>query len=81
MNGSETYYTDDSINADFNENFENWEHFIKASGKNLKYYLVDKESNFEFFNDNKELGVLDTTKNDASKENSDENQSKKYRNE
>ncbi|WP_237672686.1 HAMP domain-containing sensor histidine kinase [Clostridioides difficile] len=74
--GSETYYTDDSINADFNENFENWEHFIKASGKNLKYYLVDKESNFEFFNDNKELGVLDTTKNDASKENSDENQSK-----
>ncbi|HBH1146291.1 TPA: sensor histidine kinase, partial [Clostridioides difficile] len=39
--GSETYYTDDSINADFNQNFENWESFIKESGKNLKYYLVD----------------------------------------
>ncbi|HBG7954808.1 TPA: sensor histidine kinase, partial [Clostridioides difficile] len=74
--GSETYYTDDSINADFNQNFENWESFIKESGKNLKYYLVDKESNFEFFNDNKELGALDTTKNYASKEDSDENKSK-----
>ncbi|WP_227857979.1 MULTISPECIES: sensor histidine kinase [unclassified Clostridioides] len=71
--GSEVYYTDDSINADFNENFESWESFIKESGKNLKYYLVDKGSNFEFFNDNKELGALDTTKNDASKENSDGN--------
>ncbi|WP_343089580.1 sensor histidine kinase, partial [Clostridioides difficile] len=48
----------------------------KESGKNLKYYLVDKESNFEFFNDNKELGALDTTKNYASKEDSDENKSK-----
>ncbi|EGT2198994.1 sensor histidine kinase [Clostridioides difficile] len=74
--GSETYYTDDSINADFNENFESWESFIKESRKNLKYYLVDKESKFEFFNDNKELGALDTTKNDVSKEDSDENQSK-----
>lgn len=71
--GLEIYYIDDSINVDFNENFENWEYFIKVLGKNLKYYLVDKESNFEFFNDNKELGVFDIIKNDVLKENFDEN--------
>lgn len=74
--GSESYYTDDSINADFNENFESWESFINDSGKNLKYYLVDKEKNFELFNEDKELRALDTTKNDSSGENSDENQTK-----
>lgn len=74
--GSESYYTDDSINADFNENFESWESFINNSGKNLKYYLVDKEKNFELFNEDKELRALDTTKNDSSGENSDENQTK-----
>ncbi|MER0283662.1 sensor histidine kinase [Clostridioides difficile] len=74
--GSESYYTDDSINADFNENFESWESFINNSGKNLKYYLVDKEKNFELFNEDKELRALDTTKNDSSGENSDESQTK-----
>lgn len=74
--GSESYYTDDSINADFNENFESWESFINNSGKNLKYYLIDKEKNFELFNEDKELRALDTTKNDSSGENSDENQTK-----
>ncbi|MGS5515045.1 sensor histidine kinase [Clostridioides difficile] len=74
--GSESYYTDDSINADFNENFEGWESFINNSGKNLKYYLVDKEKNFELFNEDKELRALDTTKNDSSGENSDESQTK-----
>ncbi|NMS90972.1 sensor histidine kinase [Clostridioides difficile] len=74
--GSESYYTDDRINADFNENFEGWESFINDSGKNLKYYLVDKEKNFELFNEDKELRALDTTKNDSSGENSDENQTK-----
>ncbi|WP_227847428.1 sensor histidine kinase [Clostridioides sp. ZZV15-6598] len=72
--GSETYYTDDSINADFNEKFDEWESFINNSSKNLKYYLVDKENNFELFNENKELKALDTTKNDVSKEESDKNQ-------
>ncbi|MGO0882033.1 sensor histidine kinase [Clostridioides difficile] len=72
--GSETYYTDDSINADFNEKFDEWESFINSSSKNLKYYLVDKENNFELFNENKELKALDTTKNDVSKEESDKNQ-------
>ncbi|MDB0438269.1 sensor histidine kinase [Clostridioides difficile] len=72
--GSETYYTDDSINADFNEKFDEWESFINSSSKNLKYYLVDKENNFELFNENKELKSLDTTKNDISKEESDKNQ-------
>ncbi|MCC0691079.1 sensor histidine kinase [Clostridioides sp. ZZV14-6387] len=74
--GSESYYTDDSINADFNENFESWESFINNSGKNLKYYLLDKEKNFELFNEDKELRALDTTKNDSSGENSDESQTK-----
>ncbi|MFL8709892.1 histidine kinase dimerization/phospho-acceptor domain-containing protein [Clostridioides sp. GD02377] len=74
--GSESYYTDESINADFNENFESWESFINNSGKNLKYYLVDKEKNFELFNEDKELRALDTTKNDSPGENSDENQTK-----
>lgn len=74
--GSESYYTDDSINADFNENFESWESFINDSGKNLKYYLIDKENNFELFNEDKELRVLDTTKNDSPGENSDKNQTK-----
>ncbi|MFL8674480.1 sensor histidine kinase [Clostridioides sp. GD02404] len=74
--GSESYYTDDSINADFNENFESWESFINNSGKNLKYYLIDKEKNFELFNEDKELRALDTTKNDSSGENSDESQEK-----
>lgn len=74
--GSESYYTDDSINADFNENFESWESFINNSGKNLKYYLIDKEKNFELFNEDKELRALDTTKNDSSGENSDESQTK-----
>lgn len=72
--GSETYYTDDSINADFNEKFDEWESFINSSSKNLKYYLVDKENNFELFNENKELKALDTTKNDVSKEESDKTQ-------
>ncbi|WP_227866945.1 sensor histidine kinase [Clostridioides sp. ZZV13-5731] len=72
--GSENYYSDDSINADFNENFDEWESFINNSSKNLKYYLVDKENNFELFNENKELKALDTTKNDVSKEESDKNQ-------
>ncbi|WP_227867758.1 sensor histidine kinase [Clostridioides sp. ZZV15-6388] len=72
--GSDTYYSDDSINADFNENFDEWESFINNSSKNLKYYLVDKENNFELFNENKELKALDTTKNDVSKEESDKNQ-------
>ncbi|NJI79789.1 sensor histidine kinase [Clostridioides difficile] len=74
--GSESYYTDESINADFNENFESWESFINNSGKNLKYYLIDKEKNFELFNEDKELRALDTTKNDSSGENSDESQAK-----
>lgn len=73
---SESYYTDESINADFNENFESWESFINNSGKNLKYYLIDKEKNFELFNEDKELRALDTTKNDSSGENSDESQAK-----
>ncbi|WP_227835790.1 sensor histidine kinase [Clostridioides sp. ES-S-0001-02] len=72
--GSETYYTDESINADFNEKFDEWESFIDNSSKNLKYYLVDKENNFELFNENKELKALDTTKNDTSKEESDKKQ-------
>ncbi|MCC0695428.1 sensor histidine kinase [Clostridioides sp. ES-S-0190-01] len=72
--GSETYYTDESINADFNEKFDEWESFINNSSKNLKYYLVDKENNFELFNENKELKALDTTKNDTSKEESDKKQ-------